>query len=116
MAALFDGRRKVDDGIEPLAVRGPVITDGSVDWKDQLPPMSHELLEPLEFGPYENCVPLATARFPDRVLSERSKSNPVPGLSHAVHRSIVCWPGLLLSMNPLTALSHVMLLRTVMLP
>jgi hypothetical protein len=44
-----------------------------------------------------------------RVLSERSKSNPIPGLSHVVQRSIRCRPGSLLSMKPLTALSEAVL-------
>ena len=105
-SALLAGRRKVDDRIEPSALRGPVIVLGSVLRNDQEPPEFHELPLPVELEPSETAVPLATARFFVSVLEERLKLNPVPGLSHAVLRSILCRPGLLLSMNPPTALSH----------
>src|SRR5688572_10042255 len=86
---------------------------GFVLWNDQVPPMFHELPLPVEVEPSETSVPLATARFLARALEDRLKRKPVFGLSHAVLRSILWRPGLLLSMKPPTALSHVMQLRTV---
>src|SRR6266545_2305798 len=110
-SAPLAGRRKLEEAIEPVAVRGPVITDGSVLTSVHVPPRSQELPLPLD-EPRETCVRLATARLRVSWEWESAKSKPVPPLRQAVSWSTRIALGLPLSMKPPTALSNAIELRT----